>query len=280
MAKLIDGAKAAAALRASVKQEVAELKARGVEPALASVLVGGSAASKLYLKLKAKACREVGILNVRHDLPASASTGDVRSLLTQLNMDSDVHGILVQLPLPKAVDRNSILSAVDPRKDVDGFHPSNLGRLALGDETMPPATPKGIVKLLEAETKLKGKEAVIVNHSIVVGRPLALMLLNRDATVRVCHVHTKDLTAHTSSADVLITAVGKKNLITAAMVKKGAIVIDAGVAKTKDGIVGDVDFAAVSKKAKAITPVPGGVGPMTVASLLENTVAAAKKQSN
>jgi methylenetetrahydrofolate dehydrogenase (NADP+)/methenyltetrahydrofolate cyclohydrolase len=278
--KLIDGVKKAAEIKGELKKETEKLKGRGVTPALATILVGDDEASKLYLKIKKKACEEVGIKSIHRELPSEAPEQEVLSLIKKLNEDKGVHGILVQIPLPPHLNRCRILSSINPIKDVDGFHPENLGKLAHGDESYAPATPKGIVFLLEGVTKLEGRNVCIVNHSIVVGKPLALMLLNRNATVSVCHVYTKNLKEHTRAADVLVVAAGVPKLIKAGMVKKGAVIIDVGVNRTSGGLVGDVDFEAVSKKASHITPVPGGVGPMTVAMLLANTVSAAKRQTH
>lgn len=274
-ASLIDGRAKAAEIKAILKKEITELK---IHPVLATVLVGDDPASKIYLNLKKKACDEIGVTSIHHELSSDTSEGDVLSLIEKLNDDSSVHGILVQLPLPAGFNQYRILSAIEPGKDVDGFHPLNIGRLAHGDEAMAPATPKGIIALLEDAVDIEGKNIVIINHSNVVGKPLALMLLARNATVSVCHVYTKDLTSHTKNADVVITAVGVPNLVKKDMVKDGAIIIDAGITKTSEGIAGDADFEEVAKKAFAITPVPGGVGPMTIAMLLANTVLAAKKK--
>ncbi|MFH1835464.1 MAG: tetrahydrofolate dehydrogenase/cyclohydrolase catalytic domain-containing protein [Methanobacteriota archaeon] len=276
-AQIIDGAKKALEIKASLKKEVKTLSEKGVTPALATILVGDDSSSRIYLKLKEKACVEVGIKSNQFELPADASEGEVISLITKLNSDELVHGILVQLPLPKHLNEYKTLSNINPSKDVDGFHPQNLGKLAFKDEALAPATPKGIVVLLEDLTRLEGKNVCIVNHSIVVGKPLALMLLSRNATVDVCHVYTKNLANHTKAADILISATGVPKLIKKDMVAEGAIVIDVGVSKTEEGITGDVDFEKVKEKASHITPVPGGVGPMTIAILLQNTITAASQ---
>jgi methylenetetrahydrofolate dehydrogenase (NADP+)/methenyltetrahydrofolate cyclohydrolase len=275
-AKLIDGKSLAEGVRESLKPRVDALKKKGVTPGLAAVIVGDDPASKLYVKLKTKAASEVGINTVDRRLPASASEDELLGLIRELNKDSSVDGILVQLPLPKHIDKRKVMSAISPEKDVDGFNPLNLGKLFVGVESLAPATPKGVVRLIESVTKVKGKEVVIVSHSTLIGKPLALMLLARNATVSVCHEFTKDLASHTKNADILVSATGVPKLIKASMVKDGAVVIDVGVAKTKEGICGDVDFEAVKKKASCITPVPGGVGPMTVAMVIENTVNAAE----
>ena len=275
-AQIIDGAKKASNIKASLKKEAYELEKKGVKATLATILVGDDLASKIYLNLKKKACDEVGVNSIQYELPSNTPEKEIESLIERLNNDSKVHGILVQLPLPKHFDRYRILSSVKPEKDVDGFHPVNLGRLAHGDESHAPATPKAVIALLEDAVALKGKNVCVVNHSIVSGKPLAAMLLNRNATVTVCHVYTENLKEHTSKADVLVVAAGVPKLIKEDMVSKGAVVIDVGVNKTDEGLVGDVDFESVKKKASYITPVPGGVGPMTIAMLLKNTLSAAK----
>lgn len=271
-AKIIDGKLKASTIKDNLKTKLAD---EGVTPSLATIIVGDDPASKVYLSLKKKACAEVGLKPKQIELTADTTLDDVLDVIHELNEDNEVDGILVQLPLPPQLDTYQILTAINPKKDVDGFHPVNIGRLAHGDESFAPATPKGIVSLLEDVTDLEGKNVVIINHSIVIGKPLALMLLARNATVSVCHVHTKNLSEYTLHADIIISAAGVPGLIREDMVPKDAIVIDAGVAKTEEGILGDVDFEAVKKKASAITPVPGGVGPMTVAMLLTNTVNAA-----
>lgn len=276
-AQIIDGTKKASEIRERLKKAVGDLKKNGVAPSLATVLVGDDPASKTYLRLKKKACEEVGVKSIQYELSADTSEQEVLSLIEELNGDDCVHGILVQLPLPGGLDKYLILSSISAGKDVDGFNPVNLGKLAFGDESFAPATPKGIIELLEDVTSLKGKDVVIVNHSIVVGKPLALMLLNRNATVSVCHVYTKYLRKHCLGADVIVSAAGVPKLIKDGMVKDGAVVVDVGASKTEDGLVGDVDFGKVKEKASFITPVPGGVGPMTIAMLIKNTVAAAKR---
>lgn len=278
MKRIIDGAAYASKIKSRVRSRVKRLTALGFRPGLATVSVGSDPASRLYLKLKQNACEEVGIYSEHFNLSSAAKQGDVLKLIGRLNSRPEVNGILVQLPLPKKFDVYEILAGISPEKDVDGFNPANIGRLAYSDESFAPATPKGIAYLLEKTTNLEGKNVVIVNHSIVVGKPLALMLLNRNATVEVCHVHTRNLGSHTCEADILVTAVGRPNLITASMVKKGAVVIDAGISKKAGKVVGDVDFGGVQHKVKAITPVPGGVGPLTIAMLLQNTVSAAEFQ--
>lgn len=278
MSKIIDGQKLASQVKSKVKAKVKFIKRKGHRPGLATIGVGSDSASKLYIKLKQVACDDVGIYSEHYDLPKSISESELLKLISKLNQRSNINGILVQLPLPKKFDTLKVLSAITAEKDVDGVNPLNIGKLAYGDETFAPATPKGIIYLIEKRAKLKGKHVVIVNHSIVVGKPLALMLLNRHATVTVCNIHTKNLKEQTLKADILVSAVGKPDTITSDMIKRGAIVVDAGISRHGKKIAGDVNFEGVKQKASAITPVPGGVGPLTVAMLLENTVSAACMQ--
>ncbi len=276
---IIDGRRISAEITERAKREVEELKKDGIEAGLATVLVGDDPASRLYVKLKGRACDSVGIRSERYEFPGDAKEAEIIKLIDELNSRDSIHGILVQLPLPKPLDSRRIMNEISPDKDVDGFNPVNMGRLLIGSERFIPCTPKGVIRMLEHEgVELDGKNCVIVNHSPVVGKPLAMLLLNRDATVSVCHVKTRDLGKFTREAEILIVAAGVPALIKADMVRKGAVVIDVGISRTKDGIVGDVDFDAVKEKASLITPVPGGVGPMTIAMLLENTVMAAKQQ--
>ncbi len=275
-AKIIDGSALAKRLLAKARQAVQGL---GSQPTLAVILAGSNDASKLYVKKKEEACAQLGIGFRLFAFPKSASGQEIIRKVTELNNDRDVSGILVQLPLPKGIDSNSVLRAIDPLKDVDGFAPMNEGLLALGIEEMVSCTPLGILNILESERiNLEGKNCCIINHSVVVGRPLAQLLLNRNATVTVCHKFTKNLSGFTKKADVLITAAGVPGLIKGKMVKKGAFVIDAGIAKKDGKILGDVDFNSVKKVAGYLTPVPGGVGPMTVACLMYNIVKAAQLQ--
>jgi methylenetetrahydrofolate dehydrogenase (NADP+)/methenyltetrahydrofolate cyclohydrolase len=280
-ADLIDGKAIAAQVRREVADRTAELAERGITPGLATVLVGDDPPSRVYVASKRKACAEVGIKAWDHDLPASTSEQDLLALLTELNLDPAVHGILVQLPLPEHIDEQKVLLAVEPHKDADGFHPQNLGRLLSGDSVVAPATPAGIRELLvRSGVEISGAEVVIVGRSNIVGKPLAAMLMQKgpgaNATVTVCHTGTQDLPAHTLRADILVAAIGRAKAITAPMVAAGAVVVDVGINRTEAGLVGDVDFDAVSEIASAITPVPGGVGPMTIASLLSNTVTLAE----
>jgi len=277
-ATVIDGKSLAAALRASQKSAVASLAARGVRPGLAAVLAGNDPASRVYVRNKARACEETGVRSEVHEFPETVSESTLVARIEELNADRAVHGILVQLPLPRHVDADRVLAAVSPAKDVDGFHAVNLGALMQGRSGFVPGTPAGVMRLLaHAGVALAGKNATIVGRSTIVGKPLALLLLQKDATVTICHSKTRDLAAVTRQADILIAAAGRAKLVTAEMVKPGACVIDVGVNRLPDGkLAGDVDFAAVKEIAGSITPVPGGVGPMTVAMLIVNTVRAAE----
>ena len=276
-ARMLDGKALAAAVRASVARSVAALRARGVQPGLAVVLAGNDAASRIYVRNKARACEETGVRSTVIELPGAVAQAELLARIDGLNADPAVHGILVQLPLPRHIDAARVLEAVSPRKDVDGFHAANLGALLSGTPGMVPCTPAGIVRLVEhAGVALAGKRAVVLGRSNIVGKPLALLLLQRDATVTICHSRTADLAAACREADVLVAAVGRANLVGAAMVKPGACVVDVGMNRLPDGrLAGDVDFAAVREVAGWITPVPGGVGPMTIAMLLENCLKAA-----
>lgn len=287
-AQLIKGTEVAAQIREELKKEIAELKAKhNLVPGLATVLVGSDPASQVYVGAKEKTCHELGIYSERHDLPENITQKELIDLIEKLNKDPKIHGILVQLPLPKHLNEEEVLYAINPKKDVDGFHPVNVGKLMIGEPDFLPCTPAGIQQLLiRSGTKIDGAEVVVVGRSNIVGKPIANILLQKkpgaNATVTICHTGTRDLAAHTRRADILIVAAGKPKAITADMVKEGVVVIDVGVneiGKTPDGkriIVGDVDFEGVKEKAKAITPVPGGVGPMTITMLMMNTVKAAK----
>jgi len=277
-AKIIDGKSLAAALRAAQKNALESLAARGLRPGLAAVLAGDDPASRVYLRNKARACEETGLRSEVHEFPEQVSESALLACIARLNADRAVHGILVQLPLPRQLDAGRILAAVSPAKDVDGFHAVNLGALLQGRPGFVPGTPAGIMRLLEhAGVALAGKQAVIVGRSTIVGKPLALLLLQKDATVTICHSRTANLAAVTRQADVLVAAAGSAKLITADMVKRGACVIDVGINRMADGkLAGDVDFDAVAEVAGSITPVPGGVGPMTIAMLIVNTVRAAE----
>ena len=277
-AKIIDGKSLAAQLRHSLKTAVAALVARGVRPGLAAILAGDDPASRVYVRNKARACDDTGVRSEIHELPENVSERELLERIARLNADRAVHGVLVQLPLPRHLDAHRVLDAVSPAKDVDGFHAVNLGALVQGRPGFVPGTPAGVMRLIEhAGVDLAGRQAVIVGRSNIVGKPLALLLLQKDATVTICHSRTRDLAAVARQADVLIAAVGRPGLITASMVKPGACVIDVGINRLADGkLAGDVDFDAVKEIAGCITPVPGGVGPMTIAMLIANTVRAAE----
>jgi len=279
-ARIIDGKAVAAEVRAGVAEEARRFRAEsGRPPCLAVVLVGDDPASHSYIRGKVRAAEEVGIEARDHLLPAETREEALLSLVASLNADPAVHGILVQLPLPAHIDKAAVLEAIDPHKDVDGFHPYNVGRLVLGAPALAPCTPTGILKLLDhAGVDLTGKEAVVVGRSTMVGRPTASLLLHRNATVTTCHSRTRDLAAVCRRAEILVVAIGRARMIGADHVSPGAVVIDVGTNRVDGRLVGDVDFDAVAPKASAITPVPGGVGPMTVAMLMVNTVRAATLQ--
>jgi methylenetetrahydrofolate dehydrogenase (NADP+) / methenyltetrahydrofolate cyclohydrolase len=279
-AKIIDGKQVAASIRLECKARVTALRERaGVTPGLAVILVGNNPASAVYVGSKIKACAEAGIRSFRQQFPAGIDEDTLIATIEDLNRDPDVHGILVQLPLPEHIDMRRVLKTIDAAKDVDGFHLYNVGGLVVGDTVFPPCTPYGVVKLLEHEKiEVEGRNVVVVGASNIVGKPMALMLMQREATVSVCHVKTRDLAQFTILADILVVAAGKPNLILPQMVKSGAVVIDVGINRLADGrIVGDVDFEGVRQKASYITPVPGGVGPMTVTMLLFNTITSAER---
>jgi methylenetetrahydrofolate dehydrogenase (NADP+)/methenyltetrahydrofolate cyclohydrolase len=281
-ARLIDGKALAQQVRERLAKETADLLARtGIRPGLATILVGDDPASHLYVKNKQKACDAVGIYIDDHKLPSSTTQAELLALIEKKNADPKIHGILVQLPLPKHIDSKTILEAVSPSKDADGFHPYNFGRLVEGHPVFEACTPKGVIKMIESTgVAIEGKRAVVVGRSNIVGKPVALMLLQRNATVTICHSKTRDLPAVCREAELLLVAIGKAKFVTADMVREGAVVIDVGTNRLADGkVVGDVDFEAVSQKAGWISPVPGGVGPMTIAMLLENTVESAKRMA-
>lgn len=288
-AKIIDGKQVAADMRAELKVEVAKLKEQGIVPGLAVVLVGEDPASKSYVTAKERACDEMGIYSSDNRLPADTSQEDLMALVEKLNNDPKINGILVQLPLPKGLNEAEVLLAIDPDKDVDGFHPMNVGKMVVGEKAFLPCTPHGVLQLLmRSGVTIEGAEVVIVGRSNIVGKPLANMLIQKspmgNATVTVCHTRTKDLAYHTKRADIVIAAAGRPNTVTADMVKDGVVVIDVGVNRVEDAtkkrgyrLVGDVEFDAIKEKASLITPVPGGVGPMTITMLLFNTVESAKR---
>ncbi len=280
-AMLIKGSEISKQIKEELKVEIANIKENNnLIPGLATVLVGENEASKVYVGAKEKSCKELGIYSERIDLPGDTKEEDLLSLIARLNKDPKIHGILVQLPLPKHINETNVLYSIDPAKDVDGFHPVNIGKMMLGEPCFLPCTPHGILELLRrSNTELSGAEVVVVGRSNIVGKPVANMLLQKNggnATVTICHTGTKDIPSHTRRADILIVAVGKPKAITADMVKEGVVVIDVGVNRLATGLVGDVDFETVKEKAKAITPVPGGVGPMTIVMLMKNTVQSAK----
>jgi methylenetetrahydrofolate dehydrogenase (NADP+)/methenyltetrahydrofolate cyclohydrolase len=277
---IIDGKALAAEVEVETAQRVKKLAERGIVPGLATVLVGENPASQMYIRLKHSACTRVGIRSENVVLPENSSEEDLIAKILELNGRADINGILLQLPLPRGLSPQKAMMSILPAKDVDGFHPVNMGALLLGAERLVPCTPLGIIYALEKlGKKLEGAEAVIVGHSNVVGKPLAAMLLNRNATVQVCHVFTKDLAEHTKDAEILIVAAGVPALIKKEMVRPGAIVFDVGINRVGDKTVGDVDYEAVKEIACAITPVPGGVGPLTVAMLLSQTVLATERQA-
>lgn len=288
-AKIIDGKSISQEIREEIKKEVEELKKKyDIVPGLVTILVGEDPASVSYVKSKQKTAQSLGFYSVEERLPESISEGDLIKIVKKYNEDSKIHGILVQLPLPKHINEKRVISAIDPRKDVDGFHPVNIGKMVIGESCFIPCTPQGILVILEKiGCQVEGAEVVVVGRSNIVGKPIAILLMQKrkpvgNATVTVCHTGTRDLSFHTKRADILIVAAGKPKFITADMVKEGAVVIDVGVNRigtTSEGkaiLCGDVDFESVKEKASAITPVPGGVGPMTVTMLMKNTLDAAK----
>jgi methylenetetrahydrofolate dehydrogenase (NADP+)/methenyltetrahydrofolate cyclohydrolase len=278
-ATLIDGVAVSKIIRAQWKQRVALLSHRGVTPGLAVILVGDNPASQVYVRNKVKACAEMGLHSELHQFPADASEQAVLARIAQLNADPKIHGILVQLPLPPQIDNAKVLEAIAVEKDADGFHLYNLGALVTGGAVFPPCTPYGVMALLDHyRIPIEGSNAVVIGRSNIVGKPMALMLLARSATISICTSRTRDLTQYTKLADILVVATGKPRMVTGAMIKPGAVVIDVGINRMPDGkLVGDVDFDSASEEASYITPVPGGVGPMTITMLLANTVQAAER---
>lgn len=284
-AAILDGKAMAEQIRSETTQQVADFtRQTGVVPCLAAVLVGEDPASQVYVRNKRKACEKTGLLSRLHELPATTTTAELLALVAQLNADPAVHGILVQLPLPKGIDETRVLDAVDPRKDVDAFHPENVGRILQGRPQFLPCTPHGVQQLLiRSGVKIAGANVVIVGRSDIVGKPMAAMLMQKgpggDATVTVCHSRSCNLPEITRGADILIVAIGRAKFVTADMVRPGAVVVDVGINRTDAGLVGDVDFEAVRQVAGRITPVPGGVGPLTITMLLHNTLMAARMQT-
>lgn len=279
--QILDGKALAQNIEKEIQKEVESLSQKGITPGLAVMLVGSDPASQSYVNMKAKACKRTGIYSITHEMPENIQQESLLQTISMLNQNPNIDGILVQLPLPKHIDTTAVLEAIAPHKDVDGFHPFNMGRVFANLESFVPATPMGVLTLLKHyKIPLQGKNVVIVGASNIVGKPLGALFLNENATITLCHIYTQDLAKHTKEADILCVAVGKPNLITKDMVKEGAIVVDIGISRLQDGrIVGDVDFENVAPLCSFITPVPGGVGPMTIASLLQNTLKAAKMRA-
>lgn len=282
MAKIIDGKKVSVAVRAQVRDEVTELVKQGKQPGLAVVIVGNDPASRTYVNNKKKACADTGIYSEEYALPETTTQEELLALVDQLNHKKEINGILVQSPLPAGLDEEAVVEAIAPEKDVDAFHPDNVGRIMIGNYHFLPCTPAGVIELLQSEQiDIAGKNCVVIGRSNIVGKPMAMLLLHHNGTVTICHSRTKDLKAVCRQADILVSAVGKAGFVTADMVKPGAAVIDVGMNRNGEGkLCGDVDYAAVEKLAGYITPVPGGVGPMTIAMLMRNTLTAAKLQNN
>ncbi|AHF96620.1 bifunctional 5,10-methylene-tetrahydrofolate dehydrogenase/ 5,10-methylene-tetrahydrofolate cyclohydrolase [Desulfurella acetivorans A63] len=278
---VLDGKSLANKIKSQAKTEIDQLKSKGIIPGLAVILVGNNPASQVYVNMKTKACEEVGIYSINHRMPEEVNEKDLLYVIDMLNKNPLVNAILVQLPLPSKINEERVIEAIDPKKDVDGFHPYNMGRLLRGKPFIYPCTPYGVMKLFEEyNIELKGKDVCVIGTGNITGKPMSYMLLNEYASVQICHIYTKNLKDKTKNADIIISATGKAHLITQDMVKEGAVVVDVGITKINDKIVGDVDFENVSKIASHITPVPGGVGPMTIAVLIENTVFLAKQQNN
>ena len=278
MAKILDGKMVSTRIKDQLKKEVEALKEKGINPGLAVVLVGNDPASRVYVNNKKKACEEIGVYSEEYTMPEETTQEQLLELVETLNNSDKVHGILVQLPLPKHLDEKAVINAINPKKDVDAFHPVNVGKIMIGDFDFVPCTPAGVMELIyESGIEVAGKECVVIGRSNIVGKPQAMLLLHKNGTVTVCHSKTKDLKEVTRRADILVAAVGRAKFVTADMVKEGAVVIDVGMNRDENGkLCGDVDFEAVKEVAGAITPVPGGVGPMTIAMLMKNTVKAAE----
>jgi len=277
---LIDGKALSKKIQTNIAKQTQELEKKGIVPGLAVILVGDDPASHAYVGMKEKACKEVGFYSITHKMPDTITQEEIIETIKMINNNPRIDGILVQLPLPSHIDTTEILEVIDPAKDVDGFHPYNMGRVVENLDSFAPCTPLGVMEMFkEYNIELEGKDVCVVGASNIVGKPMAALLLNKNATVTITHIFTKDLSSHTKKADIIIVGVGKPNLITADMVKDGAVVIDIGINRLENGkLVGDVDFENVSKKCSFITPVPGGVGPMTIAMLLQNTLKAAKRR--
>lgn len=275
----IDGKEVSASVRNDITEKVNELKAKGITPGLAVIIVGNDPASRVYVNNKKKGCEQTGMNSFEYALPEETTTEDLIALIEKLNGDKDVHGILCQLPVPKHIDEEKVLNAISPDKDVDAFHPVNCGKVMTGDYTFAPCTPAGMIEMLKYyNIPVAGKHCVIIGRSNIVGKPMAMLMLKENATVTICHSRTQNLSKITKQADVLVAAVGRPKFVTADMVKEDAVVLDVGINRMEDGkLCGDVDFDAVCEKTSYITPVPGGVGPMTITMLLKNTLAAAEK---
>lgn len=281
MSNIIDGKVVSAAVKQRVADEVKRLNERGVTVGLAVILVGEDPASKIYVANKEKACEALGIISKKYVLPENTTQDELLALIDKLNHDNEINGILCQLPLPRGLDEKVVIEAISPEKDVDAFHAVNVGKIMIGDYDFLPCTPAGVMEMLKFyDISVEGKECVVIGRSNIVGKPMGMLLLHKNGTVTICHSRTKDLSEVTRRADILVAAVGRANFVTADMVKDGAVVIDVGMNRSEGKLCGDVDFEAVSKKASFITPVPGGVGPMTIAMLMQNTLTAAKKQNN
>ncbi|MBO5231370.1 MAG: bifunctional methylenetetrahydrofolate dehydrogenase/methenyltetrahydrofolate cyclohydrolase FolD [Clostridia bacterium] len=280
--KIIDGKAISAKTKEELRLEVAALKEKGVSVGLAVIIVGDDPASRVYVNNKKKACELLGIYSEEYALPADTNMESLLGLIEELNTRKDINGILCQLPLPRHLDEKAVINAISPEKDVDAFHPVNVGKIMIGDFDFLPCTPAGVMRLLdESGVEIEGKNCVVIGRSNIVGKPMSMLLLHRNATVTICHSRTRNLSEVTSKADILVAAVGKANFVTPDMVKEGAVVIDVGINRLPSGkLCGDVDFDNVSEKCSFITPVPGGAGPMTIAMLMANTVTAAKKQNN
>ena len=281
MSKIIDGRSISTAVKARVAKGVLDLKERGIDVGLAVIIVGNNPASKVYVANKKKACEELGIISEEYALPESTTEEQLLELIAELNDKKSINCILCQLPLPSHIDEKRIIDSISPEKDVDAFHPHNVGRIMIGDYDFVPCTPAGIMEMLEYEgIDVEGKKCVVIGRSNIVGNPMGMLLLHKNGTVTICHSRTRDLKEICRSADILVAAVGKAKFVTADMVKLGAVVIDVGMNRVDGKLCGDVDFDMVEGIASAITPVPGGVGPMTIAMLMQNTLTAAKKQNN
>ena len=281
MAKIIDGKVISAAVKEEVAREVAELKAQGITPGLAVIIVGDDPASRVYVNNKKKACEQLGMLSREYTMPVETTEEELLSLIKELNTDPEINGILCQLPLPSHLNEELVINTIIPEKDIDAFHPHNVGKIMIGNYDFLPCTPAGIMEMLKYENiDITGKECVVIGRSNIVGKPMSMLLLHKNGTVTVCHSRTKNLKEVCLRADILVAAVGRANFVTADMVKEGAVVIDVGINRLENGkLCGDVNFAEVEPKASYITPVPGGVGPMTIATLMKNTLTAAKKQN-